>query len=298
MIESNAHENAIERFYWEELSPVEGCPINVFNVRDEKTLTEMHSHTYLEIALVVSGIGTYCTPSEEFTIKTGDVFLLGPEHCHSYSRQENLVVYNLVLHDSSVLYQHMELAQEPALRYFFELEPHFRSSDRFQRHLQLNSEQIETLARIMEEMKSELVEQGAHFKNMLNLLLKQFLILLCRYYTSAIDVQNDNLFALANVLQYMERQMSSRITCDDLARLVHMSPKTFYRFFKSIIGKAPIDYLLELRLDSARKLLASTSMTIKEIADQCGFCSPSYFGQQFRRKYGKSPNQHRCQTED
>lgn len=297
-MESNAQENAIERFYWEELSPVEGCPINVFNVRDEKTLTEMHSHTYMEIALVVSGVGTYCTPTEEFPIKRGDVFLLGPEHCHSYSRQENLVVYNLVLRDSSVLHQNIELAQEPALRYFFELEPHFRSSDRFQRHLQLNNEQIETLARIMEEMKSELVEQGAHFKNMLNLLLKQFLILLCRYYTSAIDVQNDNLFALANVLQYMERQMSSRITCDDLARHVHMTPKTFYRFFKSITGKAPIDYLLELRLDSARKLLASTSMTIKEIADQCGFCSPSYLGQQFRKKYGKSPNQHRYQTKD
>lgn len=287
----------IARFYWEELSPVEGCPINVFNVRDKKTLTEMHSHTYLEIALVVSGVGTYCTPTEEFPIKTGDVFLLGPEHCHSYSRQENLVVYNLVLHDSSVLNQHMELAQEPALRYFFELEPHFRSNDRFQRHLQLNSDQIKTLARIMEEMKSELVEQGAHFKNMLNLLLKQFLILLCRYYTSAIDVQNDHLYALANVLQYMERQMSSRITCDDLARLVHMSPKTFYRFFKSITGKAPIDYLLDLRLENARKLLSDTSLSIKEIAAQCGFCSPSYLGQQFRRKYGSSPNQQRRPAE-
>ncbi len=295
---SNLKEQEIERFYWEELSPVDGCPVNVFNVSDEKTLTEMHSHTYLEIALVVSGIGTYCTPTEQFPIKTGDVFLLGPEHCHSYSQQENLVVYNLVLHDSSILKQHIELAQEPALRYFFELEPRFRSNDRFQRHLQLNSEQVKKLASIMEEMKCELKEQGAHFLNMINLFLKQFLILLCRYYTSAIDVQNDQLYALANVLQFMERRMSSRLSCEDLARFVNMSPKTFYRFFKATTGQPPIDYLLDMRLNRAQQLLADTDLTINQIADQCGFCSPSYFGQQFRRKFGVSPSMQRHNIAD
>ena len=280
-----------ERFYWEELSPVPDCPIAVFNVRDKKTLTPMHSHTYLEIALVVSGTGTYCSSREKFSIKSGDLFLLCPDHSHSYTFQENLVVYNLLLKDSSVLNQHLELAQEPALRVFFELEPRFRSNDRFQKHVQLSVEQVEALAEIMEQMEHELKTQGLHFKNMLNLLLKRFLILLCRYYTSMIDVQNDHLFALANVLQYMNQQIATRITCEDLARHTHMTPKTFYRYFKTATGMAPIDYLLDMRMKRAKQMLEETTLPVKQIADQCGFCNVSYFGQQFRKAFGLSPGQ-------
>ena len=282
-----------ERFYWEELSPVPDCPIAIFNVRDKKTLAPMHSHTYLEIALVVSGTGIYCSSREEFQIKTGDLFLLGPEHRHSYTRQENLVVYNLLLQDSSVLKQHLELAQEPALRVFFELEPRFRSTDRFQKHVQLNEEQVKTLAGIMEQMDDELKTQGLHFRNMVELLLKRFLILLCRYYTPMLDVQNDHLFAIANVLRYMERQMGAQITTADLARHTHMTPKTFYRYFKTATGMAPIDYLLNMRLKHARKMLEETALPVKQVADQCGFSTTSYFGLQFRKAFGVSPGQFR-----
>ena len=290
---TQAQQTESDRFYWEELSPVPDCPIAVFNVRDKKTLTPMHSHTYLEIALVVSGTGAYTSPREEFSIKRGDLFLLCPEHRHSYTFQENLVVYNLLLKDSSVLKQHLELAQEPALRVFFDLEPRFRSNDRFQKHVHLTIEQVETLAEIMEQMEHELKTQGLHFKSMLNLLLKRFLILLCRYYTSMLDVKNDHLFALANVLQYMESKISTRITCEDLARYSNMTSKTFYRYFKTATGMAPIDYLVDMRLKRARQMLEETSLPVKQIADQCGFSNTSYFGQQFRRAFGCSPGKFR-----
>lgn len=279
------------RFFWEELSPVANIPINVFIVRNKETLAPMHTHTYLEIALVVSGTGKYCSSQGEFSIKRGDLFLLSPEHSHSYTFQENLVVYNLLLKDSSVLNPHLELAMEPALRVFFELEPRFRNSDHFQKHVQLSGEQVETLATIIEQMKEELQNQGLHFKSMLTLLLKRFLILLCRYYTSMIDVQNDNLFAIANVLQHIDKHFSSHITCEDLANLAHMTPKSFYRYFKASTGMAPIAYLLDVRMKRALQLLEETTLPVKQIADQCGFCSTSYFGQQFRKAFILSPAQ-------
>ncbi len=281
------------KYYWEELSPVQDLPIYIFNVSHKDTLTSMHFHTYLEIALVVSGSGTYQSSQGEFPIKKGDLFLLGPEHSHSYTHQEDLVVYNLLLKDASVLNQHLELAQEPALRVFFELEPRFRSSDRFQKHMQLNAEQVETLASIIEQMEHELKTQELHFKNMLTLLLKRFLIILCRYYTSMLDIHNDHLFALANVLQYMDEHLSNQITCNDLARITSMTPKTFYRYFKTATGMAPIDYLLKMRMKRASQMLKETTLPVKQIADLCGFYNTSYFGQQFRKAFNQSPGQFR-----
>ena len=108
-----------------------------------------------------------------------------------------------------------------------------------------------------------------------------------------LDVQNDHLFAIANVLRYMERQLGMHITTADLARHTHMTPKTFYRYFKTATGMAPIDYLLDMRLKHARRMLVETAIPVKQVADQCGFSTTSYFGQQFRKAFGVSPGQFR-----
>ncbi|NLF60815.1 MAG: AraC family transcriptional regulator [Lentisphaerae bacterium] len=281
----------VVHFHWAELSPVPGCPIMLFNVSGEATLAEMHTHTYLEIALVVSGKGTYRTSVEEFPVMRGDLFLLGPQDCHSYSHQEDMVVYNLLLQDQSVLQRHLTLLQEPSLSYFFDLEPRLRNRDRFKRHLRLTEEQMPAFTAVLDQMACELHEQDTRFQEMLNLLLEQFLILLCRTCNLTFGASENQLFIFAKSLRFIEDNLANPITCEQLARQAGMNTKTFYRYFKDTTGTAPIDYVIQLRLARARELLRSTDLPIKRIAAQCGFSDCSYFSQRFRRLYRLSPRQ-------
>jgi transcriptional regulator GlxA family with amidase domain len=53
-------------------------------------------------------------------------------------------------------------------------------------------------------------------------------------------------------------------------------------------------YLLHLRMQMARNLLLSTTLSIKEVAWKCGISDPKYFNKQFRRVTGRSPSLYRA----
>lgn len=279
-----------ELLYWEELSPVDNCPINICIVQGNRTLTKLHTHAYLEIALVVSGSGGYCTPSEEFSLKEGDLFLLLPGDSHAYSWQSGLVVYNLLLKDYAVLQQFHEILNDPALRYFFQLEPRFRHKDHFQRHIRLNFAQRQCLVKVFEEMREELKEQEPQYRDMLTLLLRQLFILISRCCRSlSKDKENDQLYSLAKILRYIEVNLSNTFVCKQLAKQANMGERSFYRYFKAATGLTPMDYVIHLRLQKARQMLRSTNLSVKSIAYECGFCDCSYFAQKFRRTFHETP---------
>ena len=63
--------------------------------------------------------------------------------------------------------------------------------------------------------------------------------------------------------------------------------------FKSETGKAPMEYVQDLRLERARKLLLAGDKTMTEIALDCGFGSPSYLSACFQKKYKMTPKEYR-----
>jgi len=83
------------------------------------------------------------------------------------------------------------------------------------------------------------------------------------------------------------------ITLGDWGRAVGLNAVYFGRVFKRETGLRPMEWLNERRLQTACHLLASTSETVSEIAETCGFASPFYFSRVFRRHFGQSPINYR-----
>ena len=65
------------------------------------------------------------------------------------------------------------------------------------------------------------------------------------------------------------------------------------RCFQKYYGKAPIEYMIEYRLDQARRLLESSELSVKEIGFECGFYDPSYFTRIYRKHFGITPGNYR-----
>jgi AraC family transcriptional regulator len=94
--------------------------------------------------------------------------------------------------------------------------------------------------------------------------------------------------------EFMHAHLSQGITLGDLAAVANMSVPHFCRCFKHWKGCTPHQFVTQLRMEHARRLLTSTEWTIGHVALECGYSTQSHFGQQFRKSHGMSPSQFRA----
>lgn len=95
------------------------------------------------------------------------------------------------------------------------------------------------------------------------------------------------------VQNYLNQHYSSEIRLTQLADLIGMSPVSFSRFFKLRTGKNFSDYVIDIRLGHAARLLADSTQTVAEICYNCGFNNLSNFNRIFKRKKKCSPSEFR-----
>lgn len=91
------------------------------------------------------------------------------------------------------------------------------------------------------------------------------------------------------VVQCMEEHLADPLSVADLSSSVSLSRRQVERIFLENVGKSPIQYYRELRLEKAHLLLRSTTLTILEVAVSCGFVASSHFSKAYRDVYGLAP---------
>lgn len=101
--------------------------------------------------------------------------------------------------------------------------------------------------------------------------------------------------SLKTVLAYISSHYREKLYIQDLASLVNMNEQYFCRFFKNAIGKPPIDYINDFRLNKVIQLLETTELPVTEIGLECGFNNMGNFQRLFKRKTGTTPLQYRKQ---
>ena len=99
---------------------------------------------------------------------------------------------------------------------------------------------------------------------------------------------------LKPALEYIEQNYGSKISLETLARSTGLSPKYFCRCVRAIIHRSPIDYLNHYRIECASFLLATSDMTVAEVAQRCGYNDSSFFIKQFRRYKHTTPRQYKA----
>ncbi|NOU91704.1 response regulator [Paenibacillus sp. LMG 31456] len=95
--------------------------------------------------------------------------------------------------------------------------------------------------------------------------------------------------------QYIEGHFHENITLDSIAKTVYVSPVYLSFLFKQVEAINLTEYLTEVRLEAAKKLLTSSSLRTYEIANQVGYQDEKYFSRIFKKKLGLSPTEYRNQ---
>lgn len=100
-------------------------------------------------------------------------------------------------------------------------------------------------------------------------------------------------YSVSRMMRYIEEHATTAFKLEDVARHVGLSISRSVYLFKSNVGKTIIEYALEIRLSAAIERMKYTTMTLEQIAEDCGFGSYPYFHRVFHKKYGVAPGVYR-----
>ena len=96
------------------------------------------------------------------------------------------------------------------------------------------------------------------------------------------------------VKQYVNDHYSEDLRLETLASLAGMTPSAFSRFIKARAGRTLSDYITDIRLGNAARLLVDTTQNVSEICYSCGFNNLSNFNRIFKAKRGYTPRDFRA----
>ncbi len=102
--------------------------------------------------------------------------------------------------------------------------------------------------------------------------------------------------AIARAVAYIRTHIAHRLDLGSIAAVAGLSVSQLCRTFRAAMGQSVHQYILEQRVDEARRRLHSTRDTLSQIAHDCGFSSQSHFTTVFRHRFGTTPKQYRLQS--
>ncbi|MDO4327182.1 MAG: AraC family transcriptional regulator [bacterium] len=95
------------------------------------------------------------------------------------------------------------------------------------------------------------------------------------------------------IKQFIAEHYDQDISLNMIAENMHMSPSYISRFFKEQTGMNITEYMKEIKLSEAEKLLVATEYSVEKIARMIGYNTTHYFIRQFKEKYGETPTVYR-----
>lgn len=99
--------------------------------------------------------------------------------------------------------------------------------------------------------------------------------------------------SLQAIIEWMEENALEPLNLGSIARHASMSVRSLNRHFQERLGTTPLQLLLQIRIDRARRLLETTRLPVDRIAEQSGFASPASFRFHFVRSVGIPPHKYR-----
>ncbi|MGY3054684.1 AraC-like DNA-binding protein [Pedobacter sp. UYEF25] len=255
-----------------------------------KMVNSWHYHTECELVYIKQGGGEWLVGDYKGHFESEDVILLGAGIPHSFKYDHNYLANERAAHGEALV-----ALFSPEI--FGDSFLNLPESKEIKRLLELSKRGIKIkgcskgeVAEMMEEILH--AKQGRKLINLLNILQfitehKEYELLATEGYSYQTDQIGSSRLNL--IIEYTYVNYQKQITIEEVASLLNMSVHSFCRFFKSNKNKTYMQFLMEVRIGQACKLLIENDMHSAEVGYTCGYNSISHFNHQFKFIKNKSP---------
>lgn len=258
----------------------------------EKDEAVFHSHDHLEMAFVLSGEGRYRFDEEIVPVQEGDLLIINPgvRHQALACPEVESTATEFFVGASGIRIPGMpdNILPVPGGGHI----------------IHTTGELRQKLFKLCSSMEAEKAvrRQGRYF--MLKAYLMQMIILVVREQCEPEERTGGYAFESVNkkyvvekMLNYFEDHFSEKISLDQVAENMYLSPFYISKIFKSETGDTPIRHLINIRLEKARELLKDGyEGSIQEVAASVGYDDAYHFSKLFKKRYGISPSQARMKN--
>ncbi|MEJ7692394.1 AraC family transcriptional regulator [Daejeonella sp.] len=253
-----------------------------------------HLHPEFQLSFVIKGEGTRFVGDNAKSFRAGDLVLTGPNLPHVWRSDNKYFEKNSQLSTTViVIYFHDHFLGE-TLHQKEEMESINRLFQKSERGLEVIGATKTTVCKMMRVLLNLTgMDSILHLLKILDVLAKSNE---CNFITHN-HLASSNTEAETNrmnkVYGYVMKNFRQKIKLEEVAALVNMTRTSFSRYFRSRVNKSFSDFLKEIRIEYACKLLHEEKMNIDSIGYECGFQTLSNFNKQFKNVMKKQPHTYR-----
>ncbi|GAA3404920.1 AraC family transcriptional regulator [Paenibacillus hodogayensis] len=255
---------------------------------------ELHHHDYAELSYYFEGTGTETINTIHGTFRPGTASFKLPHHLHqmhSDSGETYTAWKYSVLFDMELLFGTNDDVGLSVLLYGI--------GTTLSSFVHFDEAMHERMKAILDSLMEEFLQPDTTYRrHMIRAKLTEALLLFVRFgndpfSASGPSVPEERSTLFWSIMQYVHVHFSDDIHLDKISSLFHCSAPYISRLFKKNIGKGFLEYVHELRIESASTLLLHTNMTVIEVAHEVGFDSSRTFSRVFRDLKGLTASEYR-----
>jgi AraC-like DNA-binding protein len=240
-----------------------------------------HAHNCIEITITCGGNATHIAGGMTEHLQRGDVFIILPGCSHSLKDCRKFDHINISCSTDIFARVGINLAFIHGVKDLF-------VNSRKLTSFHLNNKEFIDAKHLLYTMLEAYLKNKKEEKGNLRAYFAMLICLLAQSYSlhHNSDIASGR---LDKVLNYVNEHFREKISLPEIANIANLSVSQLVRIFKKNYGMTPVDYIIELRLNEARRLLGNTTLAVSEIADITGFNDSNYFSRAFRKRFGITP---------
>jgi AraC-like DNA-binding protein/mannose-6-phosphate isomerase-like protein (cupin superfamily) len=234
-----------------------------------------HSHNFLEIILIKSGSGTVIfgeKPAEQFLdVKQGDIVIYNP---------------NVLHYEKSSVGDPLEMVFFGARNINLEGLPENHLSPKGSGEAIHTGGQFELFTQVFSRLVAESELDKIFSRELCESLTRMILIMVLRLISEDDGKYLKGNESFCKAKAYVDQHYLQISNIESLCNDVYISKFYLTRLFKKYLGKTPLQYIIQKKMDIAKMLLIKSDMSIQDIAARCGYDDPNYFGKLFKKHAG------------
>lgn len=254
----------------------------------------LHFHPECEIMLVTKGTGIRFVGDSMERFQPGDLVFYGRDIPHFYRNDQNT---HQQASDSAAQAIVVYFREDFLGKEFFnmpnavQLRKVFANSKRGVKFIGRTKAELSKQIRLLDSEKDSL----GKLIDLLSILQimtssKEYELLSSRGFVLPVD--EDACKRMNNVYQYIISRYMLNPSLEEVSAIAHMSPSTFCRYFKQHSNKTYTQFLNEVKIGNACKLLMDNKLPVSQICFEVGFNNFTHFNNQFKRIIGVTPTQY------